>query len=557
MEKQCTACTALFTVSSEDRAFLDRLAPVIGGTPITLPDPTHCPDCRQQRRLAFRNDSNYYKNTCFSCKKNIISIYSPDKHLPVLCHDCFWSDNWDPLAYGKAVDFSRPFFEQYAALKKAVPRLSIFNTQSENSDYTVHASKNKNCYMSCSTMRSENVYFSDWAIDSTDCADLVMCSNMELCYACDESRRCFASSYLELCSNVSESYLCFDCHASQELVGCVSLKNKTCMILNEPSDKKTVEETIHRLNTDPAFRLSFQVQYDALKLRMPKRAAWNLNTEDSTGNYLQNAKGAHHCYSSMDLEDCRYVYDAIDMKDCMDTTRGSFAEHLYECKGSTDLFLSCFSNLGYQCDNLLYCDNSNSSSYCFGCFSVKKMKYCILNKQYTKEEYETLVPKIIEHMKTTGEWGEFFPIAISSFGYNETKAFENYPLSKEEILQRGWLWSDFDQPPVTDIKLIQAESIPSDINDVPDDILNYIIASEGSGKPFRIIPQELAFYRKRGLPVPHHHPQERLRKLALLETPRALYSRTCAKCQKPIETTYAPDRRETVLCEECYLKEVY
>jgi hypothetical protein len=27
-------------------------------------------------------------------------------------------------------------------------------------------------------------------------------------------------------------------------------------------------------------------------------------------------------------------------------------------------------------------------------------EYCILNKQYTKEEYEILVPKIIEHMKT-------------------------------------------------------------------------------------------------------------------------------------------------------------
>jgi len=32
------------------------------------------------------------------------------------------------------------------------------------------------------------------------------------------------------------------------------------------------------------------------------------------------------------------------------------------------------------------------------------MKYCILNKQYSKEEYEELVPKIIEHMQKTGEW---------------------------------------------------------------------------------------------------------------------------------------------------------
>jgi hypothetical protein len=30
--------------------------------------------------------------------------------------------------------------------------------------------------------------------------------------------------------------------------------------------------------------------------------------------------------------------------------------------------------------------------------------YCILNKQYTKEEYEELVPKIIEKMMKDDEW---------------------------------------------------------------------------------------------------------------------------------------------------------
>ena len=29
---------------------------------------------------------------------------------------------------------------------------------------------------------------------------------------------------------------------------------------------------------------------------------------------------------------------------------------------------------------------------------LKQKKYCILNKQYTKEEYEKLVPKIKKHM---------------------------------------------------------------------------------------------------------------------------------------------------------------
>ena len=44
----------------------------------------------------------------------------------------------------------------------------------------------------------------------------------------------------------------------------------------------------------------------------------------------------------------------------------------------------------------------------------------IFEKSYSEEEYNELVPKIIEHMKGGGEWGEFFPISHSPFGYNET-----------------------------------------------------------------------------------------------------------------------------------------
>jgi hypothetical protein len=57
-----------------------------------------------------------------------------------------------------------------------------------------------------------------------------------------------------------------------------------------------------------------------------------------------------------------------------------------------------------------------------------------LNKQYTKEEYNILVPKIIEHMISTGERGEFFPPKYAPFGYNESLANEYFPLRQTEAL---------------------------------------------------------------------------------------------------------------------------
>ena len=160
-------------------------------------------------------------------------------------------------------------------------------------------------------------------------------------------------------------------------------------------------------------------------------------------------------------------------------------------------------------------------------------------------------------MKSTGEWGEFFPSSISPFGYNETAAIEYFPLSREEALKDGWfLWSDYEPPFPKVEKVIPASKLPDSIEDVPDDILNWAIECEVTGKPFRIIKQELEFYRKHGLPIPRRHPDQRHLDRMALRNPRKLFERACDKCGTPMITTYAPDRKESVYCEECYRKEV-
>jgi hypothetical protein len=119
------------------------------------------------------------------------------------------------------------------------------------------------------------------------------------------------------------------------------------------------------------------------------------------------------------------------------------------------------------------------------------------------------------------------------------------------------LWSDYEQTAPSSLKAIDGAKLPDRITDVPDDILNYVISCEKTGKPFRLTPQELAFYRKKGLPVPRRYPKQRLMDLASLQNPRKLWSRVCDKCGKAIQTSYSPDRPEKIYCESCYLKEVY
>ena len=154
-------------------------------------------------------------------------------------------------------------------------------------------------------------------------------------------------------------------------------------------------------------------------------------------------------------------------------------------------------------------------------------------------------------------YGEFFPVELSPFGYNETKANEFYPLTKKEAKKFGWKWSDYEQTIPKEIKTIPASRLPDDIKDVPDDILNWAITCEETKKPFKIIPQELKFYRTKGLPIPHFSPRVRHQKRVALQNPRVLYERKCDECGTKIQTTYSPDRPEKICCEECYLKLVY
>jgi hypothetical protein len=239
------------------------------------------------------------------------------------------------------------------------------------------------------------------------------------------------------------------------------------------------------------------------------------------------------------------------------------AQLQYETHASSVSVHALFCNISHENNEIFYTDHCFNSNNLFGCIGLKHAQYCILNKQYTKEEYETLVPKIIEHMQKTGEWGEFFPVSLSPFAYNETLAQEYFPLSKESVgancnspFRKDWKWRD-EENQVSDFKkIIPGERLPDSIAEIPDDVLNWAIKCERTGRLFKIQKPELEFYRKMNLPIPHLHPDERHKDRMALRNPRKLWKRKCDNCEVSIETSYSPDRPEKVFCEKCYLEAV-
>jgi hypothetical protein len=549
----CKQCSSAFEITQDDLAFYEKVSPVFNGKKELIPPPTLCPDCRLQRRFTFRNEWKLYHRKCDFTGKQLVSVYSPDKPYVVVEPNTWWSDAYDPLKYGRDFDFSRPFFSQFDALNRAVPKSAIQNAKSDNCEYTNYSAENKDCYLVVGGLGAEDClycYRIFYSSDCVDCFDLIRCQR---CYQCSESNTLFECISCRNCQNSSGLIQCIDCTSCQDCYGCAGLRNKKCHIYNIPFAEKEYRAKIKELGTIP----SSVVQRDiaALQLRVPRRYAQIIQSEGSTGDQLLECMNCTECFTFKHGQDCKFVLIGENSRDCHDANFCDNCELHYNCSNLEKNYQNVCGMLVWYCKEMAYCMNSFNSHHCFGCTGLKKQSYCILNKQYTKEEYEKLVPKIIEHMRKTGEWGLFFDPNISPFGYNESLAHEYFPLRKEETTERGWKWFEDAEP--QNQYLGPDYVIPGKIEDVNDDITKQILRCSITGKPYKIIPQELKFYREMDLPIPTKCPDQRHKERMALRNPRKLWKRKCMKCKKEIQTTYAPERPEIVYCEECYLSTVY
>jgi hypothetical protein len=556
----CPHCSQAFDITESDRAFYEKISPVFGGKKEPVSPPTLCPHCRMQRRLAFRNERALYHRKCDLTGRQIISMYRPESTHPVYEKKEWFSDRWDPLTYGRPFDRSKPFFEQFASLLSVVPRMSIVQQGTmENSDYCNRASNDKNCYLLTSANFDEDSYYSSAINDCKSCVDGYNIHRCELCYECHDCYDCYGSGWLEECHHCIESFFLKNCIGCTNCLFCTNLHQKQYCIFNVQYSKEEYDEQMKVTILSSAKTVELlKEKFAGIKQTMIVKESFGTRNEASSGNYLDNCKNARLCFESRELEDCTYVQTVLIAKDCMDFCHwGRNVELIYETHG---VGYGCrnllFANESWdQNQNLLYCDQCMHCSHLFGCSGLRYKEYCILNKQYTKEEYEELVPTIIGHMRKTKEWGEFFPVNLSPFAYNETLAQDFVPITKQEALSHSWQWHDDDEKESQ--YMGPAFEIPDDIHTVPDDILKQILRCSVTGKPYRIIPQELKFYRQMGVPIPRKCPDQRHQERMALRNPRRLWERACGKCGKGISTSYAPDRPEVVHCEKCYLASVY
>jgi len=557
----CSECEQAFEIDQKDLEFYDKVSPNLNGKKYPIPAPKACPNCRQKRRLASYNRRKLYKRKCDKSGEEMLSIYSSDKPFKVYKKDVWFSDDWDPMEYGRDFDPSRPFFEQFRELMEATPQLGLsLLGETINSDYNNDCTKLHNCYLVFDGGAAKDCMYGETFVDTKDCMDFKYTEKCDFCYEIINCTSCYNLKYSRFCKTCSESYFLRDCSTCNNCFCCANLHQKNYCIFNEQKTQEEYEAFMKKIDTASYKQMEeWKKKAEEFFLTQPVRAVHGTHNDNTVGDNLNHCKNAYKCFDSNNLQDCEYISDdQVSAKDSYDLD--VWGEGVELCYNSTVIGIALrnvisglyVSEGGYDIYYSQFC--SRSSNNLFGCTGLRHKSFCILNKQYTEEEYYKIVDQIITQMVDNGTWGDYFPIEISAFGYNETVAQEYYPMTKEEVLKKGWKWKDQDkidyEAKIT--KKGEGSELPDNIKDVKDNILDWAIICENSDRLFKLEKKELDFYRKYKIPLPHLHPDERHLLRVAKRNPHHLWKRPCAKCGKETESSYDPDRKETIYCEECY-----
>ncbi|PIZ86748.1 hypothetical protein COX93_03310 [Candidatus Nomurabacteria bacterium CG_4_10_14_0_2_um_filter_30_12] len=551
--KKCNKCNESFEIDQDEFSFYEKMK---------VPVPNICPDCRFKIRALWRNETTLYSGQkCVFCNKSIITMYNPKSSYIISCRDCYNGDGWDPKSYAIDYNKSKTFLEQLKELFVRVPKLNLYATLSSgpiiNSDYISNAGGAKNCYFLFNGGSAEETLYSRGVRDCRELCDAYFGVNIEQCYETVNVNQSNKIDYGQNIVGCVDSYFIYNCSNLVNCFGCVNLRNKSNYWFNEKISKEEYEKRINEFKGNYKIREKYIKEFLNFKKQFPHKENNNLKTIDSTGDYLFECKNIKDSFEVTKGENCKYIFSGKKIKDSMGIIGFGFqSELLLECVStgySSKIIASYCIDQSSEVSYSMSCYHNNKNL--FGCDSIKNSQYCILNKQYSKEEYEELKEYIIKELTEQGIYGLMMPPELSLFAYNETIAQDNMPLTKKEALAQGFRWEDNIQMTMGKETLLP-ENIPDHIKDVKDEITKEVLKCISCERNYKITEQELLFYRKMILPIPRKCFYCRHKDRVIRRGPFKFFVRKCSNCNKDVNTNLTEEVAPILYCEKCYQQEV-
>jgi hypothetical protein len=420
-----------------------------------------------------------------------------------------------------AFDSSQNIFIQIYNLFSSSPKLGNLNfPNSENCQYSEWVYGWKNCYLSIDVGEGvENILYSSIVLINcknvissininNNCENIFCCKNITSCF------NIFYSKYLHSCNNIRFSSNLIGCN---ECLFCNDLQNHSYCIYNKQLEKEEYfKQKLVILENKNQFNLHLASITTAPFIRNSNEVTWWWLT---------------HC---TDIQEWYFLTRFVHGKNVMLWEWWNQSTNCYDCfyvwTNAQDYYAMVSSGIdSSQCycsvwitrsQNIYYSYYLDNCSFCLGCIGLKNKSYCILNKQYSKEERYEKVDEIFAQMDADGTLGDFFPATMNPFYFNDTAAYLIDPsFTKEEVIAKWYLRRDepikVDIPEGMEIvktsELWQYEWFDTAWNrTINADILKKIIQDE-QGNVYRIVKMEYEFLVKHGLPIPRKHWLERMK----------------------------------------------
>ncbi len=455
-------------------------------------NPYPTPEEQLRQVMAWYPNKKLYRRRSSKSEKDMVSIYSETSACPVYTHEEWYADDWtSPFL---EVDFSRSFFDQFKELQSKAPVVGLLSTLQENAEYCQDVEGLKNSYLVFDAILGRDLYYCTRIYNSNSCVDCYWILDSELLYDSTYMFSCYNCRYSFNCKQASDSAFLFDCRNTQHSFMSSGLRNKGFYVFNKPVSKDEYEAFLKTVDFSNYEQMEgYRKQFLELIRSTPSPTVLLENCEDVEGNYVKNSKNCTRCLESYELQDCHNVFQCAKGKNI----EGSFMcnDRVERCTQSVATGISSFDvqNCAFvwHSSAMQYCYLCIGCQDCFGCIGLRNKKYHIFNKAYSKEDYEQLIPQLIEGMKNRGEYGFFFPMELSPFKYEDTIAYDFFSEESSAVEMK----------------------------------LNYT-------------PQELEFYRKNLIPLPKKSFPERYRdRLRMMDTSLSLVKGTYYK--HPKERVYS------------------
>jgi len=455
----------------------------------------------------------FYKNTEWLVSRypDVHRIAQPVKDLEFMVNIEGNINKW--LDY----DFSKNFFENMGLLfnKVQLPALSIFS--SENSNYGDAIGNSKNCYLSYSLFECENILYSYNAKYSRNVFNSVLVrETSENIYYSSGIIKSYAVFYSKYIVNSSDIRFSSNLQWCTECIFCDNLLNQSYCIKNKKYEKEEYEAMKKDILQDKEnfAKRNEEVNIHGMILWGKNNTGWFIiGSENVTDGYfcesVKNVRNAIFAGFGWWYENLRNVFNCGG---------GESWANIYWWISNAWWSNDLNNILSMSCSNCYYTYYTMWCSYCIGCIGLKNKSFCILNKEYNKEERFVLADKIFQQMDKDGILWEFFPWTMNPFYFNDTVASLIEDFTKADVSKTGYLRRDeeikVDIPPEADIvetkNLSSYQWFENDTWTINPEILKKVIKDE-KGNYYRIVKMEYDFLMKYGLPLPELHRLERIK----------------------------------------------